>query len=491
MKINPRLNKILKPNKTLKLSLSALLLTLAVVTGCELVTPPSALDYAQIQTADISYINHIQPILDRKCIQCHTGTDAAQGLRLDSWPNLVAGSDHGNAIIAFDGDNSLFVNMTTQLVGGPHPLELSADTLTTPEITFIKRWIDGGAFFDDGSIPYEDATQLLYVPNQNDALISIIDAETKTVIRSVDLVELREDLFTPNARPHHVAVDPDGERWYVTLIGDNKVAEFSNGAGLKPLFEGFVEMETPGLAAVNHATGEVYVSRSLSAVAPPQSIGIINQADRSITELNVLYSRPHALVVDPSGEFVHTGSLAENRIMTVETATDDVTFTLPASPLNSLLQFAMSPDGTRMVATGSPFNQVVILDTSNPPGIGRLGAIEVGTLPWHPVWTPETNRVYVGNQGSNSVSVLNMDNATVMTTITGDGLAQPHGASVTPDGDYVFISNRNTDGSYTPRYDFGTNQDKGTVVVINTATNEIEKVIEVGRRPAGLSAIVP
>ena len=40
-------------------------------------------------------------------------------------------------------------------------------------------------------------------------------------------------------------------------------------------------------------------------------------------------------------------------------------------------------------------------------------------------------------------------------------------------------------------YDLGNNQDKGTVVVINTATNEIEKVIEVGRFPTGLSAILP
>ena len=123
--------------------------------------------------------------------------------------------------------------------------------------------------------------------------------------------------------------------------------------------------------------------------------------------------------------------------------------------------------------------------------MGRLGAIEVESLPWHPVWTPDGARVYVGNQGSNSVSVLDMNTSTVMATITGDGLAQPHGASVTPDGDYVFISNRNSDGTYTPRYDFGTNQDKGTVVVVNTSTNEIEKVIEVGRWPAGLSAIVP
>lgn len=469
---------------------SAIILSVAIVAGCELVTPPSALDYAQIQTADISYTNHIQPLFNRYCVQCHSGTDAAQGLRLDSWTNLVAGSDHGNALIAYDGNNSLLINMVELLQGGPHPLELSADTMRQVEIDFLKRWIDAGAFLDDGSVPYEDATQLLYVPNQNDALISIIDTESQTVIRNVDLLEIQEPI-SPNARPHQVAVDPSGDSWYVTLIGDNKVLEFSNGDKIQPLFERAVEFETPGIVAVNGAKDEVYVARSLTAVTPPQSVGAITQSDFGLREINVFFSRPHALVVDPSGDFVHTGSLAENRIMTIDTNTDEVTFTLLAAPFHSIVQFAISPDGTRMVATGQASNQVVILDSSAPPGILRIGAIEAQNQPWHPVWTPDGEFVYVGNQGSNSVSVLDMNSFTVQQTITGEGLSEPHGASVTPDGRFVYISNRNTSGGHTPRYNFGNNSDKGTVVVINTETNSIEKVIEVGRFPAGLSAILP
>ena len=111
----------------------------------------------------------------------------------------------------------------------------------------------------------------------------------------------------------------------------------------------------------------------------------------------MFFSRPHALAVDPSGEFVHTGSLNENRIMTVNTATDEVTFTLLAAPFHSFVQFAISPDGSQMVATGQSSNQVVILDSASPPGINRIGAIEVDNQPWHPVWTPDGSQVYVGN----------------------------------------------------------------------------------------------
>ena len=66
------------------------------------------------------------------------------------------------------------------------------------------------------------ADDLLYVCNQNDATVSVIDMATNRVIRTVDLKQLG---FSANARPHHVAVEPDGSFWYVTLIGDNRVVQ--------------------------------------------------------------------------------------------------------------------------------------------------------------------------------------------------------------------------------------------------------------------------
>jgi YVTN family beta-propeller protein len=71
----------------------------------------------------------------------------------------------------------------------------------------------------------------------------------------------------------------------------------------------------------------------------------------------------------------------------------------------------------------------------------------------------------------------------VRTTITGTGLAQPHGAALTPDGRYLFVSNNNRKGTYTPT---GDNPKAGTVTVIDTQTNEIVKVIEVGTYPTGV-----
>jgi DNA-binding beta-propeller fold protein YncE len=103
--------------------------------------------------------------------------------------------------------------------------------------------------------------------------------------------------------------------------------------------------------------------------------------------------------------------------------------------------------------------------------------------------------LYVGNNWGNSITVIDMLNRRVETVIEGNGIAQPHGAAVSPDGRYAYISNRNLempDGHskaghrYTPRYDLGDNATWGTVVVIDTETHTIVKIIEVPDYGSGL-----
>ena len=198
------------------------LLLLVLLAGCELEMPIDPLDFDDIE--DIRYTEHIQPfIFDLHCTSCHVGADAPAGLSLDSWDNLVEGSDHGEAVIPFDDDNSLMVKMVTRLVEGPHPAEVgaAADTLNEAEIRFLSRWIREGARFDGpaetinaGEIPYQNSQNLLFVPNEQDALISVIDTDAKLVIRTIDLQNDTGFNFSPNARPRDVEAEEDGKTSY-------------------------------------------------------------------------------------------------------------------------------------------------------------------------------------------------------------------------------------------------------------------------------------
>lgn len=317
--------------------------------------------------------------------------------------------------------------------------------------------------------PAEDGPEgwLLYVPNQDDATISVIDTATREVVRTLDLRELG---FGPNAKPHHVVAEPDGSYWYVSLIGENRVLKMDADHGLVAA----AEFEAPGMLELDPEGDRLYVGRSMSAVNPPSRIGIIRRSDMSVEELDVVFPRPHALALAPGGQVLYTASLALNRFAAVRPALEEVELVDVEGPHHTLVQFAVSPDGRWMVGTGEMTGRMLVFDLSGPGGPSQVAEVAVGQRPWHPVFTPDGGHVYVGNKGSNTVSVVEVGSWTETAALRHEGLDLPHGSAVTPDGRWVFISSNGSDGA------------PGSVAVIDTSGPEVVDVVPVGRNAAGL-----
>ena len=363
----------------------------------------------------------------------------------------------------------------------------------------------------------------VYVANQLDAAVTVVDMSTNEVAATVDLEALG---FSANAKPHHVAVEPDGQHWYVSLIGDGVVVKFNRANEVVAT----AAFEMPGMLALDPATDRLYVGRSMSAVNPPPSIGVVERSAMTVDEVDVFFSRPHALVV--SGELgrVYAASLAENRMGSLDVDEESLELLTLDGPIHTLVQFALAPDGRTMIGTGQLTGQVLFFDLADPANPVLTGAVEVGGMPWHPVYSPDGRRIYVPNQGSDAVTVLDAASREVVARVEGRGLAEPHGSAIRPDGRYLYVSNRNLKGAYRPdgapspvgrnehaghdMGDHGTDEDErdqhaghdrngmsmggmvmnddpdfgGTLVVIDTQTNAVVKVIELGRMPSGVAA---
>lgn len=443
---------------------------------------------ADLPTAGVTYAE-VQQVLDAKCTRCHTGSEAAEGLRLDSWEAVTSGSDHGEAVIAFNADNSLLFELVTKLVGGPHPAELESETLTEDEVALLREWIDGGAPGDSGQVPFADADQLLYVADQGEAKVSVIDMETNMVVRIVDLQALG---FPAHALPHHIAVEPDGSYWYVSLIAGNAVLKFDRDNQLV----GQIDIEWPGLLALDPDSDRLYVARSMASVNPPHRIGVVRRTDMTVEEMDVFIPRPHALAVDPGGRGVFTASLSVNDVAVLDPVEETLELTsIGGDRPHTVINFAVSPDGRWMVGTTEITSKLFVFDLEHLPDLTPVDSIAVNRSPWHPVFTPDGRWVYVGNNWDNTVTVIDMESREVAKVIEGNGIAQPHGSAVSPDGQYAYIASRNlkmpeghTKSShvYKPRYDLGDNAHIGTVVVIDTSTQSIVKIIEVEDYGSGL-----
>ena len=338
----------------------------------------------------------------------------------------------------------------------------------------VLLFVSTGASAQAGESP-----QYIYVCNQGSASVTVIDASTQTIRETVDLQELG---FSENAKPHHVVAESDGSYWYVTLIGENSVLKFNRNNELVDQ----AKLEVPGLLALHPQDDLLFVGRSMSAVNPPQSFGVVNRSSMDVLdEIDLFFTRPHALTTSVDGSWTFVGSLSENPILTYNLENDESNLTNVAGNPHVYVNFAVHPDGSTMVATGQISGQLLVFDISDPMNPELTDMIETEAMPWHPVFSPDGKFVYFGNKQDHSVSIVNMENLTVETVIKGEGLAQPHGAALSRDGKYLFISNNNLDGTYSPEGSSSENP-VGTVTVINTETREIEKIIEVGNYPSGV-----
>lgn len=324
------------------------------------------------------------------------------------------------------------------------------------------------------------ANQRLYVCNQGAATLSVIDMATNEIVDTIDLQDLG---FSANAKPHHAVAEPDGSYWYVTLIGENRVLKFNRQNELV----GQAEFEVPGLLELHPTRDLLLVGRSMSAVNPPKSIGLIRRSDMTLLkEVDTFFPRPHPLTVTPDGAYALAASLAENQILSLNLETEETDLTTFGGPTHVFVQFAISPDGNTLVATGQVTGKLLVFDVSDPTAPTPTDTVDVNAEPWHPVYSPDGRYVYFGNKSANTVTVVNMENRSVDAVIKGNGLAQPHGSALSADGTYLYISNNNRKGTYQPTHSSSGQDPPGTITVINTKTREIEKVIEVDAYPSGI-----
>ena len=333
----------------------------------------------------------------------------------------------------------------------------------------------------------------LYVTNQGGASVSIIDQTRLAVDTVIDLTALG---FTPNAKPHHAAVERDGSFWYVTLIGDGRVLKFDRANRLVAQ----VKMETPGLLALDPVHDSLYVGRSMTAVNPPRSLGVIKRSSfEMVEEQEIQIARPHALATTRDGQWVHVASLAENRFASLEIATGRVTLTtLPGTVTRSMVQFTVSPDGKRMIVGGELSNTVLLFDLAKSAPFVPLAEFVVAGKPWDPVFSRDGKRVYFSLFADSAVAEVELSTRRIVRTFRGH-MAQPYDMILRADGKYLFVVNQNIGGVKAGQsahdnmpgmagMSAPSGPAKGWLSVIEITTGKVVKELMLGVSPSGMGA---
>jgi len=311
-----------------------------------------------------------------------------------------------------------------------------------------------------------DSTGLrLYVPNQRGASISVLDGTGK-LLETVDLTEYG---FSKRAMPHQVVVAPDGNAWYVTLVGERTVAKFNRDHELvaKATFE------APGMIGLDPVRDRVYVSRALSVVSPPTSLGVFRASDLTLLqETDIFVSRPHALAVDSITGRVYSASLSGSRIAALDPMAGEVEVTNVEGLSGGFVGLDTSPDGTRLVATTQQTDQLLAFDTDSL-ALKQVAAVSVAAGPYDVRYSPDGRSVWFPNQEANTVTQVSTHEWAVTGVVESDGFAQPHGVVVTPDSRTVYVTSHGMSGLEAAPAN-------GTLAVIDATSGSVKRITEVG-----------
>ncbi len=97
----------------------------------------------------VDFIRDIQPILEKKCLQCHGRGHDKGGFRLDDRALLLGESDSGKAVLSGKSRDSYLIH----LVAGLEPdsvMPKKGGKLSSEQVGLLRAWIDQGASWPKG-----------------------------------------------------------------------------------------------------------------------------------------------------------------------------------------------------------------------------------------------------------------------------------------------------------------------------------------------------
>jgi YVTN family beta-propeller protein len=445
-----------------------------------------------------SYSASIQPIFDRSClVGCHSTVDAPRSndLDLSSWEATFRGSDHGEIIVPFLPDDS---HMIDHLTGVATPrMPLSRDPLPSNEIDLLKEWITLGAPNDAGDVPYENSTRKIYVANQGSDEVSVIDLDALVVFRIVTVG------VSPNLEgPHNIWIEsgPLKRYWYVTLINSGVLEQYDART------DELVARATLGASPANGVTSSdgsrVYVTRWEETADRLGKVIVVEAASMSVIDTIEVGWRPHGIAISPDDHWLYTTNYNSDDISVVDLTLPEPAEVsrIPVAPDLDPLRPAqyqpneviLSPDGTQLFVALFVRPEMRVIDLVAD---SLLTVVTTGGTGFLEDLRPGATELYVADWGKpgggpgTSISIVNTASFGPATILQDPNFSRPHGIAFSPDGRYAFVTNENVDGTAPPHHPTEGGGNNGNLVVIDTATRGIVKILDLEPQSAGIAVL--
>lgn len=472
-------------------------------------TAITPLEPASIPTHQIIYSLHIQPMFNSGCAihGCHEGEGSGHNklqkrmhggssYSLSSWADVLSGTDNVAQVVPYRASKSHIIqhlNRDTTVAPVALPAMPPAFPFPTELRDLLIRWINDGAKNDDGTVAYSTmpARGWLYVTNQGEDVTAVIDLDRHKIARYIT-TGTENTLTAPLQSPHNVVVDWQNQYYYVNLIGGNKLLKFrvSDNQKVGELTTGIF---SPAQVALTRNSDTAYVTNFEST---RKNISLINTT--TMTKIRDIGDdamvKPHGVSITPNFKYVIVVNSFSDNLTIIQTSDNTIVTTVPLSgnvpvlPIGYSYQYepyqaVITHDSRFAYVTCRKSNEVRVLDIEQ---MKIIDSIKVGNMPLIPTITPDGQYVFVPNRNSNSISAINTATRKVEYTIEGVGV-EPHGTAVSKDGKYLYVSCENYLNSDPPHHVTQGSKRPGFVKVIDIAKKSVVMSLEVGNFGAGIA----
>jgi YVTN family beta-propeller protein len=404
------------------------------------------------------------------------GVISCTDLDTESDPSPIKGGLGQAEAVAFDpSDNAAYIvhansnnvtkidterNVVTNITVGNDPKGIAVD----PEknVIYVANRMDNNVSIidtddvnEDKTIPVgkwpigvglNSRTHMLYVANSGNNTVSVIDTNNETVL----------DHIRVGKAPNGIAVDPEKNRVYVANGDISNITDDVGQHDDKPIEQSYSNIITV-IDGVSNDKKDITVGsggfpKDIAIDDRLDKIYVANENSNTITEID-----------SNSNEVVRTIELPF-RPNDIEINSDKGILYVSTSELEGLSELIRvgAPEDNIIKYWLNRANSTVELD-------GDFQLLQVDTRPTHVAVDNDTNRSYVSNYYSNTVSVIDTENDTVIDKITvSEG---PNGIAVDPEKKRVYVANERNN----------------TVSVIDTKTNKVTGNISVGRHPTSVA----
>jgi len=392
---------------------------------------------------------------------------------------MTKGSQFFNEIIPFNAVKSHFfghVNTNSNLAPVISPgMPLARDPLSTTDQLTLFNWIIQGAKSNSGKIPYSESTQKIFVVNQNEDMVSVIDAPTQRLIR---IIYVGSGLV-----PKSIAMMPDLKSFIVAMAGSNGITRKYDVTDYHTLGE-FESNLNPYEIAITPDGSKGYMASDEQTQG--NKFGVFDPISMKLqkTLTSQLIIEPHGVTISPDGKYAYICGRRSDNILRIDTRNDsvmgclllgpDVEMPVTSSYSSKYLpeKIVISSDSKKMFVTCVNTSEVVAFDLTKDSIIGR---IPVPYFPSGAAVTPDESELWTVATGTNKIFISNTSTNLLTAEIDSVSL-DPQVITFTPDGAFAYIGCEFASGGVHHHETGGS--PPSSYVVIDTKTRKILAVQE-------------